>query len=259
MARISRWLPPSLVRWLKIVFQPRRVAVLPDSVSYEEDGLATIHSADFQREPRFAAAYRQALQTGSWSGVAWRAHVIAWAAEYALPLPGDFVECGVNRGGFSRLIVEYLNLQGSQKRFYLLDTFAGLVTQYVSEEEKNRGLLDAYRYEDCYEAVKRTFADCPNVVIVKGAVPETLPEVRSERLAFISIDMNCVEPEIAAANAFWDRLSPGGIIVLDDYGHPLHVAQKRAFDAFAAERGVTVLSLPTAQGIIVKPHQHSRA
>jgi hypothetical protein len=233
------------------------VAVLPGAVVYEEDGLATMHSADFQREPRFAAAYQHALQTGSWSGVTWRAHVIAWAAQYALPIPGDFVECGVNRGGFSRLVVDYLALQRSDKKFYLLDTFSGLVPKYVSEEEKGRGLLDAYHYQDCYQAVKETFADCPNVVIVRGAVPETLPEVRAEQIAFISIDMNCVEPEIAAANAFWDRISPGGIMVLDDYGHPLHVAQKRAFDAFASDRGVTILSLPTAQGIIVKPYRRN--
>jgi hypothetical protein len=33
----------------------------------------------------------------------------------------------------------------------------------------------------------------------------------------------------------------------------LNIRQKEAWDVFAPERGVTVLSLPTGQGIIQKP------
>jgi hypothetical protein len=66
--------------------------------------------------------------------------------------------------------------------------------------------------------------------------------------------MNCAEPEIAAANYFWDRLVPGAVILLDDYGYSeLYRRQKDAFDQFAAERRVPLLLLPTGQGIIVKP------
>jgi hypothetical protein len=40
---------------------------------------------------------------------------------------------------------------------------------------------------------------------------------------------------------------------LDDYGFPQHINQKNAFDKFAKDRGVQILSLPTAQGVIIKP------
>ena len=254
MSSLTRLIPSPLKRFIKIFVRPTTVAVLPGKVSYESDGFATIHSADFQRDPRFARAYRSGLDTHSWSDVAWRAHVIAWAAQCASGLDGDFIECGVNKGGYSKLIVDYVGLAGQARKFYLLDTFSGLVPGLVSKDEVRRGILDAYQYEDCFEDVKATFADFPNVVLVKGAVPGTLSAVTSERIAFVSIDMNCIEPEIAAATAFWDRLVPGAFMVLDDYGHPLHVGQREAFDKFAAERDVTILSLPTAQGIIVKPH-----
>lgn len=65
--------------------------------------------------------------------------------------------------------------------------------------------------------------------------------------------MNNTVPEIAAAETFWSRLEPGAVVVLDDYGWERHIEQKRAFDKFAAARGVTVLSLPTGQGLIIKP------
>lgn len=254
MSRLSRFLPRGVTHWLKILLRPKSVAVLPGKISYADDGFATIHSASFGLEPRFASAYQSGLQTGSWSNVEWRAHVIAWAAQYAVTLNGDFVECGVNRGGYSKMIVDYLNFSKLDKKFYLLDTFSGLVPDYVSDDEKQRGILDAYHYEDCFRAVTETFANTPNVVLVRGPVPDTLPQVRAKAIAFLSIDMNCIEPEIAAANVLWDRIVPGGILVLDDYGHPLHVGQKDAFDRFAREKKVTILSLPTAQAIIVKPH-----
>ncbi len=65
--------------------------------------------------------------------------------------------------------------------------------------------------------------------------------------------MNTRDPEIAAAEYFWDKLVSGAAIVLDDYGWRKHIEQKRAFDDFASRRGVQVLSLPTGQGLILKP------
>jgi hypothetical protein len=65
--------------------------------------------------------------------------------------------------------------------------------------------------------------------------------------------MNCAAPEIAAAEYFWDKLVPGAVIVLDDYGWKIHYEQKEKFDRFAARKGVRVLALPTGQGLIFKP------
>jgi O-methyltransferase len=65
--------------------------------------------------------------------------------------------------------------------------------------------------------------------------------------------MNCALPEIAAGEYLWPRMKSGAIIVLDDYGWLPHVEQKRAWDDFARERGVMVLSLPTGQGLLIKP------
>jgi hypothetical protein len=199
-------------------------------------------------------AYQLGESTGSWDGgkVHWRAHVACWAAERAKSLEGDFVECGVNKGGLALTVMHYVEFQKLPKKFYLLDTFSGLPDKYVLEEEKALG-RSLGGYEECYEQVKATFEPFDNVVIVKGAVPETLPQVKSEAIAYLSIDMNCVEPEIATAEFFWEKLVSGGVMLLDDYGWAGHILQKRAFDRFAAERTVPILSLPTGQGVIIKP------
>lgn len=65
--------------------------------------------------------------------------------------------------------------------------------------------------------------------------------------------MNCLLPEVAALNFFWDKLVSGGIIVLDDYGFVNRIEQKKGHDQFAQEKKVSILNLPTGQGIIIKP------
>ncbi len=62
--------------------------------------------------------------------------------------------------------------------------------------------------------------------------------------------MNCVIPEIAAIEHFYPKLSIGAVILLDDYGW--HFLQKKAMDKWADKMGVTILSLPTGQGMVIK-------
>jgi hypothetical protein len=222
--------------------------------TYHQDGLVTAHNADFVHDPAFEAAYESGRATGSWTfgDLHWRAYIVCWAAARGAALDGDFVECGVNRGGYAMAVIRYVDLDHLDKRFYLLDTYEGLVDTHINDEERARGVRVG-EYEPCYDAVVRTFGAHPNVRIVRGTVPETLPLVDAEKVSFLSLDMNTRDPEIAAAEHFWDRLTSGAAIVLDDYGWRKHLEQKLAFDAFAAARGVQVLSLPTGQGLILKP------
>jgi len=175
------------------------------------------------------------------------------AADKASRLKGDFIECGVNRGGYSRAVMHFVDFPRLGKTFYLLDTFHGLEDKLISDAERKRGIPQVYSYyEECYEAVCRTFEGF-RTVIVRGVVPETLPSVKAAKVCYLSIDMNCAAPEIAAAEYFWDKLVPGAVIVLDDYGWKIHYEQKEKFDRFAARKGVRVLALPTGQGLIFKP------
>ena len=232
----------------------RNKVMIDGPLTYNQDGLATRHNADFMKDPRFAEAYKKGEKTGSWglSAIHWRAYVACWAADKASMLEGDFVECGVNRGGLTRTIIEFTRFKDLPKRFYLLDTYHGLVERCLTPEERALGRT-AGGYEECFESVQKTFSEFPNVVLVRGVVPDTLPEVRAEKVAYLSIDMNCVMPEIAAAEYFWDRMVSCGVILLDDYGWQGAIAQKRAFDEFAKKRNTLVLPLPTGQGLIVKP------
>jgi len=244
------------VGWLLKCMPGAPWELVPGGFTYNQDGLATVTNCDFLNDPRFQEAYRLGEQTGSWQDakIHWRVHVLCWAADRASRLEGDFVECGVNRGGFSRAIMHFVDFPKLGKTFYLLDTFRGLEDRLVSDAERKRGIGVGkwFQYKECYEEVCETFEGFP-VIIVRGVVPETLPQVKTAKVCYLSIDMNCAAPEIAAAEYFWDKLVSGAVIVLDDYGWGGHEEQKLAFDRFAARKGVMVLSLPTGQGLIFKP------
>ena len=248
-------LPEPLAKIIRCIGAPDKFLHFPDA-TYAQDGLVTRHNADFMRDTRFAESYRLGRATGSWPGgePAWRTYVACWAAEKVVGLEGDFVECGVNRGGMSRAVCHYVGFAKLAKRFWLLDTYHGLSDELISEEERGQGRTNSQDYyTECLDAVQETFRPYPNVRIVQGVIPGTLEQVTAERVGYLSIDMNCVAPEIAAAEYFWDKLVSGAVMVLDDYGFELHEPQKRAFDEFARKRGVAVLSMPTGQGLIFKP------
>jgi O-methyltransferase len=235
-------------------FSQVKSALLYGPVTYSTDGLITCLNCDFIQEEQFKRAYAAAAATNPWPGftLQWRVYVVCWFANQVKDLPGDFVECGVNTGAYAKAIIEYTGFNQLGKTFHLLDTFDGLVPDLVSEAEKQAG-LDKYldQYKNVYEGVLKTFKN-DKVNIIKGTVPGTLSQCDTNKIAYLSIDMNNVAPEIAAAEYFYDKVVPGGVIILDDYGFPQHINQKIAFDEFARQKGTTILSLPTGQGIILK-------
>ena len=83
-------------------------------------------------------------------------------------------------------------------------------------------------------------------------LPESLDEVALERIAYLSIDLNYSTVEIACIRQLWPLLSPGTVVVLDDYAWHGHKEQKRAWDAWAEDEGRSVYTVPTDQGLLVK-------
>ena len=134
----------------------------------------------------------------------------------------------------------------------MFDTFCG-IPEYTNEQEREiaRPAYNSW-YPYCWEQTKANFAPFPNARLIRGIVPQTLPEAGIEKVCYLSLDMNIAAPECAAIEFFWPKLVPGAIIVLDDYAWKQHEEQMRALDEFAAKQGVPILTLPTGQGLIIK-------
>jgi hypothetical protein len=103
------------------------------------------------------------------------------------------------------------------------------------------------------DLVRANFSEWKNVTIIEGSVPETLSQVAAKKIAYLHLDMNCSPPEIAAAEFFWDRMVPGAFVLMDDYTFAGCRSQKIALDDFAASKRLRIVSLPTGQGILIRP------
>lgn len=257
---IKKILPKKLVKILKnlsLLISGDFYLLQKSRLTYAQDLLFTYHNADFLRDQHFLDSYALGKATDDGflvEDIQWRIHVLCWAAKHASHLEGDFVDCGVHTGVFARSVISYIDFNKTNKKYFLLDTFEGLEPKYSSQEEIERNEKMGYKYEkNIYERVKETFKDF-NVKIIKGAVPETLKFVDAQKVAYLSVDMNCVQPEIDALEFFWDKMVSGGVIILDDYGYANSTNdQKKAHDEFAKSKGVQILTLPTCQGLILKP------
>ena len=202
----------------------------------------------FRNDRKFIEACARNARNNQERSLILRLNTLAWATQHALKVPGDFVECGVWHGYCSAVLTDYLDFEKVDKTYYLYDTFAGIPPAYDSEKHDH----PLFREERLYERVCERFSRFPNVRVVRGVVPQSFAEVSPARIAFLHLDMNSSKSEIAALEVLFDRISPGGLIVFDDYGWIGYQAQQRAEDAFMAQRGHRILELPTGQGLLIK-------
>ena len=226
-----------------------------------QDGVLTYgKNLGFLEEPAFKAAWQvtEEANKGGWPqgvpDVRWRVHMALWAAQQGLQLEGDFVECGVHTGLFSVAICHALNFSNLPRSFYLFDTFNGIPLDNIADTERERVVAsNASYYGDVFEIASRNFAAFPNAKLVKGNLPETLTTVDLTKIAYLSVDLNNAAAEKAVITHLWDKLVPGAVVLIDDYAWETCEDQYAMWNAFAASKGLAIATLPTGQGLLLKP------
>lgn len=206
----------------------------------------------FRNDPKFMSCFYDAVTTDQEQSLIWRLHTLAWAAKNALNVEGDFVECGVFRGLCSAVFLKYLDFQDLPRQAYLYDTFEGLPEKTSTEEERRLWDYTQHDAEAIYKGVRERFSKYKNVNIVRGIVPDSFEGAVPEKIAFLHIDMNSEQAEMLALEHLFDKVTPGGMIVFDDFGWTCNANQMKAELAFMTARDHQVLELPTGQGVVIK-------
>ena len=83
-------------------------------------------------------------------------------------------------------------------------------------------------------------------------MPDSFAQACPREIAFLHLDLNSSTAETAALEALFDRVSPVGVIVFDDYGWTGYESQHNAANAFAEKREHMILELATGQGLLIK-------
>lgn len=242
-------------RTLKMLEILKSLETLGNAEVFVGEGLATwLKTPPFVADERFMtlAADDFELAPAGISNWHWNLLTVLDAARQARDLPGDFVELGVYRGHTTKFVADYLDFAAWDRRWWLYDTFEGVPKDQLDAGRENLTAA-AYGLAFTFEEVQGRFAPYGNIEVVKGRVPEVFAETCPEKIAFIHIDLNNATAEIGALDALYPKLSPGGVIVFDDFCWSSSHAQYKAEMAWFKDRGLTAFGLPTGQGLHVKP------
>ena len=154
-------------------------------------------------------------------------------------IPGDVVECGVWNGGGSGMVARSLQASDSEKHQWLFDSFQGLPEPEEVDGPMAVGMAGELRAhpERVASIVSSSGRPMDRVHIVQGWFEETLPKADVRQVALLHIDADWYSSVKLCLNLLYDRVSPGGFIVFDDYGY--WEGCRAAVQEFWSERGIT--------------------
>jgi hypothetical protein len=176
-------------------------------------------------------------------------------------VPGSFAECGVWRGGSVLAMICTLQEMGVDDRdIYLYDTFEGM----TEPTEHDRSVLDgsaldtwreakesgvrawhevfgpeAFSEDDVREMLNSTGYPDDRLNFVRGPVEKTVPGVAPAQIALLRLDTDWYESTRHEMRHLYPRVSSGGVLLIDDYGH--WEGARRAVDEHLSAEGHDLL------------------
>jgi hypothetical protein len=172
-------------------------------------------------------------------------------------IPGHVVELGVHFGEsflhFAKF-VEMFNMGERETRVIGFDTFAGFPSiSAMDKSKKNQeetGRLKVtkggfYSGEGAYRRLQKLikiFEDDhfvpqkSRLELVKGDVLKTIPKFVKDnpglRISLLHLDLDLYEPTLCALKYLYPLVSPGGVVILDEYGQEKFPGESQAFDEY---------------------------
>jgi hypothetical protein len=149
-------------------------------------------------------------------------------------VPGDIAECGVWRGGSMMAVALTLQSLGEANRaLYLYDTFEGMpaptprdrsfdgcdAEALLRTAQRGTGIWCYAGLDDVQQNLFSTGYPRDKLVFVKGKVEETIPLQMPRVLSLLRLDTDWYESTLHGLTHLYPRLSCGGVLIIDDYGH----------------------------------------
>ena len=165
-------------------------------------------------------------------------------------IPGDFIECGVWKGGACMLAgLTLINNNKTDIKIYLYDTFEGMTKpgefdsvmwngkkafDYWNKNRIEKGKnMWAADLSDVENNMASTGYPADNIIFRKGDVKETLETYAlPEKISLLRLDTDWYESTKIELETLYPLLSEKGVLIIDDYGH--FSGAKKAVDEFFA-------------------------
>lgn len=184
-----------------------------------------------------------------------RMYSLIKSVEYIInnKISGDFVECGVWRGGSALIMILTLQrLKINNRKIHLFDTFDGMseptavdldfngqkAGEMLTTHEKNENdHLWAYApLEKVQDLVYSTGYPKDKIIFYKGKVEETIPTNSFNEISILRLDTDWYESTKHELNHLYPILSRNGVLIIDDYGH--WQGARKAVDEYFKEKPI---------------------
>lgn len=171
-------------------------------------------------------------------------------------IPGDFVECGVWKGGSAMLIAKTLLASGiTNRNIYLYDTYEGMseptakdvdfkgeTASTLLNKHDRTGEKSVWCYSSIDEVKNNLYAtNYPKnkLIFVKGKVEDTIPNTIPNAISLLRLDTDWYESTYHEFVHLFPILSKQGVLIIDDYGH--WKGAREATDNYFKENNITIL------------------
>jgi hypothetical protein len=167
-----------------------------------------------------------------------RNHILWHYAKLASNLPGDFVEVGTFMGESA-----FFMARQCKTNMHVFDSWQGSVdvSEYDGEFYKDHQFL-------CEVTAAQKTLDGLNVNFHFGPVPFELDTLGD--ISLLHIDVNLYAPTKATLEALWDKVVPGGYVLVDTHDNVSEGTTKAVVDFFVAIKEMTML--PTGKILVIK-------
>ncbi|HKX07347.1 MAG TPA: TylF/MycF/NovP-related O-methyltransferase [Stellaceae bacterium] len=186
-----------------------------------------------------------------------RLYALHKAVDYVVrhDIPGDFVECGVWRGGSVMMMALTLHGLGATRAIHCYDTFEGMPPPSGADVRDETGedaaaILARTPKQDgdnmwaiaALDLVRQNVRSTgyPEYLVSyhKGLVEETVPASAPQAISLLRLDTDWYESTKHELVHLYPRLASGGILIIDDYG--FWRGARKATDEYLAESQATL-------------------
>ena len=184
-------------------------------------------------------------------------------------IPGDYVECGVWKGGNILLLKKFLETEDLyQRNIYAYDTFEGMTkpdendfeisnnnfaTKLLEKDKsKKTNVWGICSLEEVKKNISKHVKNLNNINFIKGPVENTLNENKNtpEKISLLRLDTDWYQSTKKELEVLYEKVERGGVIIIDDYGH--WGGSKKAVDEFFSNKFVWMHYVDYACRLIIK-------
>ena len=236
-----------LEKFFRIVLKLSRFVGLEKSYTLPPDCFYTPHNKQFSLDRSFSLAYLSSVESvNSDYRIPWRVHQLLWALQSTSQVDGVIVELGTGKGFMMKSAAVYMDEKNINKTIHLFDVFKKPSVTGLGNP-KLSGV-----YSSSLDATMQIFDCHPNCVFHEGDVRVTT-KLFDSRISLLHVDLNEPEIELEMLNHFYPLMSHGSIILLDDFANRGFEQSFRLHTGFFEAKGLSILSTPAGQGIVLIP------